>query len=57
MINESPEWIQFKPRTEHKLTPNRTLQMLIGCQAVVIVVIVKHDRVQITVCLLVYLTV
>ena len=49
-----PEWTQFKPLTEHKLTPNRTLQMLIGCQAVVIV---KHGRVQITVCLLVYLTV
>ena len=49
-----PEWTQFQPLTEHKLTPNMTLQMLIGCQAVVIV---KYGRVQITVCLLVYLTV
>ena len=50
----TPERTQFKLLTEHKLTPNRTLQMLIGCQAVVIV---KHNHVQITVCLLAYLTV
>ena len=41
-----PEWTQFQPLTEHKLTLNIALQMLLGCQAVVTV---KHGRVHITV--------